>query len=368
MIVDPSHFKAYYDVSRLTISRLDDPLGDFYLKDWFTDFPHKDRIFVHSFPLHEDDVKEVVQFCRRHTDHVHLIILCGQAVPMDPFNKLIAQQEKVFILNDSGHTSDRSYPVFNTHRVFGKGYIGKVPFVDWAKRKHTLSALSLRYEPHRWIMTAHLNRLNRKDHVFSFHNAVPECYTVEHFVSNAKIMCNFDVDKQMADSVQELIDRAPVVPEGLHNPRPNGMVDDMTWTHDTADLHLHMDSKVNLTMEGQFVDNGNGCNITEKTLKCLATGCFPLHVGQSGFYDFLRSMGFNFNIDFDLSYDDASGDTRREKLHKLMSIVSDLKPTNEMEQCAMENYEWFHNGWFEHCEKQNKAVLQRLSARIKDTL
>ena len=54
--------------------------------------------------------------------------------------------------------------------------------------------------------------------------------------------------------------------------------------------------------------------VTEKTLKCLATGSFPIHVGQSGFYGFLESMGFKFDVGIDLSFDRLQGECRRRKL------------------------------------------------------
>lgn len=360
MIIDHTYFSSYQDASKLSITKLDDPLGDFWLKDWFVDFPNKHRIFVHSFPQHEADVNEVITFCKNHREYAHIIILHGQSVPMHDFFNLVQEQDKVYILNDYGHSSNGFFPMISSHRTLGQGYLKKVPFVPWTKRKYTMSSLSSRYEPHRWILTAHLNILKRKDVVFSFHNAYPMAYDVKYFIENAKMMCDFEIEKDMADSVQDLINRSPIVPAGMNNPRPNGNTNSMTMVYDQCELGVYLDSKINLTMEGQYVDTGVGCNITEKTLKCLATGCFPLHVGQSGFYNFLETMGFKFDVGLDLSYDNLPHDSRRVRLQRLIDITKDLYATDVMEQVTKQNYDWFHNDWYAHCEKINRPVLENL--------
>jgi len=365
MIIDSTYFSSYLEASKLTISRLDDPAGDFWLKDWFDDFKHKESIFVHCFPQQNSDIEEIIKFCLRHLDHIHIIILSGQSVPMKKLQKLISTQEKIYVLNDYGFSDNKFLPVISSHRTFGKGYINKVPFVPWSERKYTLSSLSSRYEPHRWIVTSHLHSLKRKDFVYSFHNGYPMAYDVKHFIATAKDICNYDVGPVMASSVQDLIDKAPIIPAGMNNPMPNGKDDPIVAQ---CEMQVYLDSKINLTMEGQFVDTGYGCNITEKTMKCLASGCFPLHVGQSGFYRFLSSMGFNFDTKLDLSYDEAPQDNRKAKLDGVMSNINNLTTTSDLETVCKQNYEWFHNGWYDSCEKQNRVVLAELKRRIYEQI
>lgn len=368
MIIDSTYFSSYLKASRLTINRLDDPLGDFWLKDWFSDFQHRDMIFVHSFPQEEQDIEEIIEFCSKHIDYTHIIILSGQIVPMEQLQELVAVQERIYVLNDYGFADYRFLPITSAHRTFGKGYIKNVPFVPWSKRKYTLSSLSSRYEPHRWIITSYLHGLKRDDFIYSFHNAYPASHDVDHFIATAKYMCNYDVEPSMVSSVKDLIDNAPIVPAGMHNPRPDGNENENTFVYDQCELGVYLDSKVNLTMEGQFVDTGYGCNITEKTLKCLATGCFPLHVGQSGFYKFLSSMGFNFDTELDLSYDEALKDNRKAKLDGVMSNIDKLTVTPHLESVCKQNYEWFHNGWYDSCEKQNRIALTELKRRIYEQI
>ena len=95
MIIDSTYFNSYLEASKLTIARLDDPLSEFWLKDWFDDFPNKEKIFIHSFPQDDTDVFEVATFCRRHKDFAHVIILSGQVVPIDEFEKLVQEQDKI---------------------------------------------------------------------------------------------------------------------------------------------------------------------------------------------------------------------------------------------------------------------------------
>ena len=369
MIIDSTYFSSYLQASRLTITRLDDISKEFWLKDLFTNFPKKEKLYIHSFPQHDDDVAKIIDTCTSNANHGHIIILSGQIVDLDPLKKLAERQPKIYVLNDYGHTAEHLYPFISSHRTFGKGYIGQVPFVPWADRKYTISSLSSRYEPHRWILTGYLNKLQRDDVVFSFHNRYPEKYNVPQFLESAKNVCNFDVDPQLAISVQDLIDRAPIVPDGMNNPRPDGDMDEMTHVYDQCQLDVYLQSKVNLTMEGQFVDTGHGCNITEKTMKCLASGCFPLHVGQSGFYKFLSSMGFNFDVGIDLGYDDiTSVDNRQSKIYGIMSAIDKIKANAILENTAKKNYDWFHKSWYNYCEQLNKPVMDTLKRKIQNEI
>ena len=364
MIINPTYFSEYLDASKLTISRLDDPLGEFWLKDWFNEFIHRDRIFVHSFPQNEIDIDTLCQFCFNHQDFVHIIILCGQSVPLDEISKLASTHKKVFVLNDFGHSSEKWFPMLSAHRTFGKGYIGQVPFVPWTSRKYTLSALSSRYEPHRWIILSYLHGIKRKDFVYSFHNVWPVSYDLDHFIKTAKSICNYEVTDFMIKQLKELMLKAPIVPEGMSIPRPDGKKTDNTHIADQSEIAVYLDSKININLEGQFVDTGYGCNITEKTMKSLACGNFPLHVGQSGFYKFLSSMGFNFDTGMDLSYDEAPQDNRVAKLNGVINLMKTIEATPELEKICRKNYEWFHNGWYDSCEANNRAVLDLLQRRV----
>lgn len=364
MIIDSKYFLSYLNASGLKISRLDDEGDDFWLKDLFVGFPNKHKIYAHSFPQHEGEISQSINFCKNNKNFFHIIILCGQTVDLTELDHFVRKQDNVFVLNDYNYTNGNFFPLISCHRTFGKGYIKNVPYVPWRQRNFTISSLSSRFEPHRWIITGELNLLKRKDITFSFHNAYPQKYDLEHFVNTSKTICDYDADERLKRSIQELILEAPIIPFGMHNPRPNGITNENTFIYDQCELGVYLDSKINLTMEGQFVDTGFGCNITEKTLKCLATGNFPLQVGQSGFYKFLSLMGFNVDVDIDLGFDSLGGDCRKTKLEMLIRLIKKIKGDEELEIVSKQNYDWFHNSWYDHCEKINQPVLEELSSRI----
>ena len=368
MIIDSNYFLSYLKASKLSIGRLDDDHHDFWLKDWFKDFPKKDKIFIHSFPQNEQDIEKVISFCESHNAHCHIIILSGQILSLEKLASLVNRSDRVFVLNDYNFSSDKFFPVVSAHRTFGKGYINKVKFIPWQSRKISISALSSRYEPHRWIIAGALNLLQRSDVQFSFHNAYPQPYDIDYFIESAKYNCNFEVSDTLKESIENLIKKAPIIPDGMHNPRPNGNTTDKTFIYDQCELDVYINSKINLTMEGQFVDTGYGCNITEKTMKCLATGCFPIHVGQSGFYKFLSKMGFDFDVDVDLSFDSLPGDCRKQKLELIIEIIKSITASETLEKVSQKNYNWFHNNWYDYCETLNTPVLANLKERLSNEI
>lgn len=364
MIIDSDYFLSYLKASNLSIGRLDDDDHNFWLKDWFKDFPKKNKIFIHSFPQNEQDIEKIISFCSSHIDHCHVVILSGQILPLEKLASFVDENDRVFVLNDYNFSSDKFFPVISAHRTFGQGYINKVEYFPWRNRKILISALSSRYEPHRWIIVGALNLLQRSDVQFSFHNAYPQTYDIDHFIQSAKEICDFEVPQDLQKSIEQLISQAPIVPGGMHTPRPNGITTDKTFIYDQCELNVYVNSKINLTMEGQFVDTNYGCNITEKTMKCLATGCFPIHVGQSGFYKFLSKMGFDFDVDVDLSFDNLPGDCRKQKLKLILDLIKSITASETLEKVSQKNYNWFHNNWYDYCETLNTPVLAGLKERL----
>jgi len=364
MIINADSFILYNRHSGFKIVNLGDDSADFWFKDLFVNFPKKNLTYIHSFPNVEQDVDKIIEFCENNPNFFHIVILSGQSLPMSKLEIFSKNKENFYVLNDYGYSNDNFLPLISTHRTLGIGYVKKVPYIPWQQRKYNLSSLSSRFEPHRWILTGHLNLMNRKDIIFSFHNAYPKVYDVEEFIKLARNTCDFEINDNLKESVNNLIQQAPVIPQGMHNPRPDGKKTEKTVVYDQCELNAYLNSKANLTMEGQFVDTGYGCNITEKTLKCLASGCFPIHVGQSGFYNFLRSMGFKCDVDIDLSFDTLQGERRRMKLEMLIELIKKLYCTEQMEKITKFNYDWFHNSWYDYCEQLNRPVLNTLKERI----
>ena len=94
-------------------------------------------------------------------------------------------------------------------------------------------------------------------------------------------------------------------------------------------------------------------------------------MGQTGGYDYLRSMGFNGfeKAGIDLSYDqkDNSKDNRKTRMEKLFKIIDTLQTNEKIEDICKKNWEFFHDGWQEYCKKQNQPELERLINTLKKT-
>jgi hypothetical protein len=140
-----------------------------------------------------------------------------------------------------------------------------------------------------------------------------------------------------------------------------------------ADLSMHIRSKINLTLEGSYVDTGEGTNFTEKMAKCLATGTFPIHIGQSGGYNRLKNWGFKgfkksgINLDYDIpSKDSLTAEARSTKIKKISDVIESLDDNIDVEDICRQNYEWFHSGWYDYCEKQNEIEIERLHQTLSN--
>lgn len=98
--------------------------------------------------------------------------------------------------------------------------------------------------------------------------------------------------------------------------------------------------------------------LTEKTLKCLvgATGFIP--VGQFETYSTLKKLGFEFDYQFDLSFDQDPGNLTR--LQSIIAFIADLKTMSvgdiftATRESSLYNQEHILSGKFaEICEKVN---------------
>ena len=157
----------------------------------------------------------------------------------------------------------------------------------------------------------------------------------------------------------------PFVP---HNQRPftvSGL-----WQHIITDVSMHIRSRINLTLEGNYVETGCGTFLTEKTGKCLAAGTFPIAIGQSGTYQLLNKWGFRgFDQQaIDLSFDSVYGNdevSRIKKIKKISQTIMSLHDNVNVEDCCKKNYDWFHDGWTKKIEKNNDIEIDRLRSKIK---
>jgi hypothetical protein len=299
-----------------------------------------------------------------------IIILDHQAINNDELASYISLREQdTFVINDYGYKSDNWYDIKTTPFQM-RGYVNnRKIFVPHKDRKHLASALSSRFEPWKWLIVSYIS-LKQKNSLISFYTKTyGKTTSYEDFLESCKYIMGFLPPEDICQQVKELIQQAPIIPQGMTAPQPNGDVSLKRWKYVWLDVTAHANSIFNFSLEGSFVDTGYGTNVTEKMIKCLATGCFPIHVGQTGGYDYLRSMGFEGfeKAGIDLSYDqkDNSKDNRKTRMEKLFKIIDTLQTNEKIEDICKKNWEFFHNGWQEYCEKQNHIELDRLINKLK---
>ena len=106
--------------------------------------------------------------------------------------------------------------------------------------------------------------------------------------------------------------------------------------------------------------------LTEKTFKCLLGGTGFIPVGKYNTYGFLRDIGFKFDYDFDISWDNEPKDlTRFENLVKLIYELNKMS-AQEIFDCTKHssefNQDYIYSGdFYKFCETQNEKVINELT-------
>jgi len=106
--------------------------------------------------------------------------------------------------------------------------------------------------------------------------------------------------------------------------------------------------------------------LTEKTFKCLLGGTGFIPVGKHNTYGFLRNMGFQFDYDFDISWDNDPKDlTRFESIVKLINVLNTMSTQEIFEatkQSSKYNQQYIaSHDFYKFCEAQNQKVINELT-------
>jgi hypothetical protein len=146
----------------------------------------------------------------------------------------------------------------------------------------------------------------------------------------------------------------------------------LNYQKHTANFHhtLYQNASVHLTNESYHYSLMNGrCRpgpfITEKTLKPLAAGQPFIPVGQFDTYGTLSKLGFQFEYDFDVSWDQDPGNlSRLESIIHLIKSLSAWSNTDIEEATrisTMHNLEHINSGNFaKTCEKHNQRSINQI--------
>ena len=275
-------------------------------------------------------------------------------------------EKNIFFINDMDYHDENWFCVSTTNLAWS-GFVGTVPFVPHNQRPFTVSGLCHRFEPSKWYFLAklYLSKLN-KTIAFSNHWNVD----IDDFIVKSKYQLALTPEDEIISCLQHLLHNSPIRPEFLSDPRNNWESNSDRWQHIITDVSMHIRSRINLTLEGNYVETGCGTFLTEKTGKCLAAGTFPIAIGQSGTYQLLNKWGFRgFDQQaIDLSFDSVYGNdevSRIKKIKKISQTIMSLHDNVNVEDCCKKNYDWFHDGWTKKIEKNNDIEIDRLRSKIK---
>jgi len=116
--------------------------------------------------------------------------------------------------------------------------------------------------------------------------------------------------------------------------------------------------------------NYPGPFITEKTLKCLAGGTGFVPIGQFDTYNKLAELGFQFEYDFDTSFDFDNGNiTRLEKIVKLVHFLNNYTAEeiyNFTKTSSEYNQEHvYSNKFYKNCESHNDEIINTILSKFK---
>lgn len=275
-------------------------------------------------------------------------------------------EKNVFFINDMNYNDENWFNVSTTDLAWS-GFVGTVPFVPHNQRPYTVSGLCHRFEPSKWYFLAklYLTKLN-KIITFSNHWNV----NIDHFIMECKNQLSLTPEDEIISCLQHLLKNSPIRPEFVSDPRNNWESNGDRWQNIMTDVSMHIRSRINFTLEGNYLEIGCGTLLTEKTGKCLAAGTFPIAIGQSGTYQLLHKWGFSGfdKQEIDLSFDSVYGNdaaSRIKKIKKISETIKSLHDNVNVEDCCKKNYDWFHNGWIKKLEKNNDIQIDRLRSTIK---
>ena len=305
---------------------------------------------------------EVFACLENNTEYKNLpviILLDGQAIYYQRLQEYLERgQYNYYIANSNGVSNDRFFD-FNLSVAEYKNYCGASHFVPHNERSTLISALSSRYEPHRWLIISQL--INHQKLVkFSFHNH--ENVSLEKFKRDCHEMLCFPCPRENLKTIEWLNAGQPFV-LGTPPVDPAGKIISYNqWN----DLSAYRDSILNFTLEGDYIDHGYGVNLTEKTYKCFASGTFPIHIGSSGGYSYFETMGFDFShCGIDLTYDKNfvgdSAKTRYKKIDSIFRLCKEIKNNDKIEYLCRKNFAHFHDGgWLKNVNDTTDREMSRL--------
>jgi hypothetical protein len=109
--------------------------------------------------------------------------------------------------------------------------------------------------------------------------------------------------------------------------------------------------------------------ITEKTLKCLLGRTAFVPVGQCDTYGALKRVGFKFDYNFDISFDNVVHDHNRlADIVELIKTLVSMTPEeiyNGTEESSLYNFNYIKGGrFYKDCEIINQHTIDQIFGHI----
>jgi hypothetical protein len=112
-----------------------------------------------------------------------------------------------------------------------------------------------------------------------------------------------------------------------------------------------------------------GPDIDEKTLKCLLAGIAFIPCAQFETFKFLKTLGLQFDYDFDTDWDNDPGNLTRFK--KICMLIEELKQysVDELIGKTRESTEYnrnfiLSNKFHDNCENLNQQAVDQLMSLV----
>lgn len=305
------------------------------------DFPqHYDRYII-SFNLEYPDFDWIKEFCRHFSDR--------QVICIVQFDNLHFELDNLTWI---------TYDVWpEIIKILKQKNL--IPEKALEQKQYKISSLSSRVDQFKAYVSAHLvKNYTSQDYILSWLGKVSgpgDLFWLDNTTGNDQI-----------DTLVEWIKQTNFVStvRSLDNFENNPLLNTLNFNHDA-----YTKSVVNCTNESWMSSYRKeyifpGPYLTDKTFKSLLGGTAMLAVGQYNIHNYLRTLGFEFDYPWSLSYDDDPGDITR--ITKILTTIDEIMQMDihyldksTKESCEYNRQHLINDGYYKIATEQNCINLGR---------
>ena len=174
---------------------------------------------------------------------------------------------------------------------------------------------------------------------------------------------NYIIDK--IESISNFIFKKPAIQNNNENYQEFTITEQWQYVEPVRNSYYNITSESFYQRQGLDAGQMPATYITEKTLKPLAVGSFPVHFGQTGGYETLTQWGFTgFDTIIDTNYDSINDDY--ERLVQLLVSLDKLEENSTLEDVCYQNYRWFNDSFYDYVRAKNNPRIQQLKEIVNN--